>query len=128
MKTLILMLAVLMALAGCATQSTPIDGRATGGPVMFGTLAAFGTFEMKLAPAYTRLAVLRHDAARLLRNGRIDVGTAQTIQTTADAARELLDAAHAETADGNERPAARDNLNAATGLIAAAEKLLGRLK
>lgn len=124
MKNIILLLAALMALAGCTTSTTHMTGRASGGLQAFGTLASFGTFEMELAPAYTRLAVLRHNAARLLRDGRIDVGTAQTVQGTADQARNLLDAAHAETLDGKARPAARENLNNATALIAAAEKFL----
>jgi hypothetical protein len=125
MKKIILLLAALLTLAGCVTpSSSPIAAHAGGGTTMFGTLAAFGTFEMQLAPAYTRLAVLRHNAAQDLRAGRISVPVAQSIQDTADAARKLLDAAHEETADGKERLGAREKLNAATGLIAGAEKML----
>lgn len=123
MKKLFILLAAIMALAACAHES-PIAGSASSGPVAFGTLASFGTFEMELAPAYTRLAVLRHNAARSLRDQRIAVATAVSIQSAADNARSLLDAAHAETLDGKSRPSAIEKLRQAQHLINAAEKLL----
>lgn len=125
MKKLFLLLPAIMALAACAHES-PIAGSASGGPVAFATLASFGTFEMQLAPAYTRLAVLRHNAARALRDRRITVAAAVSIQSAADNARSLLDAAHAETLDGKPNPGAVEKLGHAQRLIAAAEKLLER--
>lgn len=127
MKTLLILL--FLALAGCAAQPVqPITGAASGGITAFATLAPFGSFEMELAPAYTRLAVLRHNAARQLTQGRITVGAAEDIQAMADAARSSLDAAHAETMDGKEKPTARKNLANAKLLIEDAEKLLGDRK
>lgn len=123
MRAAILLLAAL-ALAGCATHTTPITGQALSGPAAFGTLASFGTFEMELAPAYTRLAVLRHNAARALREKRIDVTDAEVLQAIADAARFLLDAAHAETRDGKARQSARDKLSQALERIQAGEQML----
>lgn len=70
--------------------------------VAFGTLATFGTFEMELAPAYTRLAVLRHNAAAALRKGKISVEVAKKIQRGANLARVSLD--QAKLADANMQP------------------------
>lgn len=119
-----------IAVVGCASHQPvqPITGTASGGITAFATLASFGSFEMELAPAYTRLAVLRHNAARQLTQRRITVGAAEDIQAMADAARSSLDAAHAETMDGKEKPAARKNLANAKMLIEDAEKLLGDRK
>lgn len=117
------------ALTACTTPPTqPVASAASSGFVAFGTLAPFGSFEMQLAPAYTRLAVLRHNAARQLTQGRITVSAAKNIQAMADAARSSLDAAHAETMGGQERLSAVKNLKNAQMLIQDAEKLLGGAK
>lgn len=123
MRALIVM-ALCALLFGCGSLPSGIQGRAEGGPVMFGTVAAFGTFEMQLAPAYTRLAVLRHNTARALRDKRITVARAEFIQASADHARGLLDDAHAMTVDGKPNPAAVAALQQAEQWIANAEKIL----
>ena len=125
MKTLIIFITALFFLAGCATPASPqVSGKGTSGTVVFGTLAAFGTFEMALAPAYTRLAVVRHNAAQALDRREISLSTAKTLQETADRARSLLDDAHDQTLDGKERPDARKKLTAAQELIGRGESLL----
>lgn len=123
MRALIVM-ALCALIVGCGSLPSGIQGRAAGGPVMFGTVASFGTFEMELAPAYTRLAVLRHNAARALREKRIDVYAAEAIQASADAARQRLDSAHNATLDGKPNPAARQSLADAVEWIKAAEETL----
>ena len=125
MKNLLILLAALIALAGCVTQSAPISGQASGGPVMFGTLAAFGTFEMELAPAYTRLAVLRHKAAGALRDKRISTKKAVDVQDMADTARRYLDGAHRLTLDGKPNDEAKRILRDAVWWIDEAEKHMG---
>ena len=113
------------AVAGCASQPVqPVASAASGGITAFATLAPFGSFEMELAPAYTRLAMLRHNAARQLTQGRITVETAKGLQTKADEARKTLDAAHAWAMDGKERPVARANLENAVILIKQAGEML----
>lgn len=122
-KTLIAMIAAA-ALSACAAPAvTPVT--ASGGSSIsgFATLANFGTWEMDLAPAYTRLAVVRHRAARELDAGRIGVATAIDIQASADKARALLDASRR----GNlKTPTAqqRDTLDQALHQISAVEQLL----
>lgn len=123
MRALIVM-ALCALMVGCGSLPSGIQGRAKGGPVMFGSVAAFGTFEMQLSPAYTRLAVLRHNAARYLRDKRITVARAEFIQASADHARGLLDDAHAMTVDGKPNPAAVAALQQAEQWIANAEKIL----
>lgn len=87
MRALILIAA--LALSACATpnpiQPAPVQGRTVG----IGTLA-FGAWEQETAPAYTRLAVLRHRATADLTSGRITKAQAQAIQATADRARDQL--------------------------------------
>lgn len=124
MRKLLVVLVALFAIVGCAHESTPISGTVSAGPQMFGTIAPFGSFEMQLAPAYTRLAVLRHNAARALAGGRISVATAQSVQDKADMARIQLDAAHSATLDGKERPEAKQALVDATEWIKQAETAL----
>lgn len=97
MTRLFLVLAIVLSMSACATvekTSQPIGAKpATGTIKGFATLASFGTFEMELAPLYTRLAVLRHNAAKHLRNGEISVDTAIEIQRRADLMRADLDKA-----------------------------------
>lgn len=123
MRSILLALVAALTLAACAAQP-PLSGAAPGRAQMVGTLASFGTFEMELAPAYTRLAVLRHRAAGRLTAGRIDVATARQVQAQADDARARLDAAHSATLAGQVPASARDNLAEARRLIEAGEALL----
>lgn len=128
MKRILALFAALALLAGCAaappspTLAAAPDG--AGKSRIFGTLASFGTFEMELAPAYTRLAVLRHRAASQLTQGRIDVAAARQVQAHADAARTLLDQAHSATLAGKVTDAARARLKEARERIEQGEKLL----
>lgn len=97
MRRSLIALAAAVALAGCAaslpaTQTTPVQARSTASVSGFATLALWGTWESELAPAYTRLAALRHRAANALQAGRIDVATAIDVQALADQARAKLDA------------------------------------
>lgn len=123
MRTLIIM-ALCALIAGCGSVSSNIKGEARGGPVIFGTVAPFGTFEMQLAPTYTRLAVLRHNSARALREDRITVEQALSIQADADRARAALDKARSTTASGKYNPAAVSALHQAEKIIVDAKKIL----
>lgn len=90
----ILFLLLASFLIGCAStpQVTPLENKQeSGGLQVFATLADFGTFEMELAPAYTRLAMLRHNAAKALRKSQITRNDAISIQQAADFARAKLD-------------------------------------
>lgn len=89
----LLILALAWLLSACASATLPPTKQQGVSVSAFATLASFGTFEMQLAPAYTRLAVLRHNAARALDKGRIPVDAAQEIQAGADAVRAQLDRA-----------------------------------
>lgn len=125
MRSIFLALIAAISLAACAAQpATGLTGAAPGRVQMVGTLASFGTFEMELAPAYTRLAVLRSRAANRLTAGRIDVATARQVQALADDARARLDAAHSATLAGQVPASARANLAEAQRLIEAGESFL----
>lgn len=90
----LLALAAGLLLGGFASAALamPLESPAPRvGIAAFGTLASFGTWEMELAPAYTRLASLRHTAARRLDAGAITVADAVEIQLLADDARAALD-------------------------------------
>lgn len=93
MRKTTIALAAALALSACASPVTVTQTKAAAPASVsgFATLAVFGTWEMELAPAYTRLAAVRHRAARLLDQGRINVATAQAVQDYADRARRLLD-------------------------------------
>lgn len=113
---------VALALAACssspektqaiiaAAQSEPLESFAVG------TLAPVGSFEWQAAPAYTKLALLRHSAAKKLRAGEITVSTALDVQAAADGIRSQLDAAIAADA-------AKQSTEAAKLLIAAGVQL-----
>jgi hypothetical protein len=93
MKKSLIALAVAALLSACSTApAVPLQATASSSVTGFATLALWGTWESELAPAYTRLAVLRHRAARALQDGRIAVATAIEIQASADQARAKLDA------------------------------------
>jgi hypothetical protein len=96
---------LLLSLMGCAAAPEKVTtlepAQSYGGVNAFATLASFGTFEMELAPQYTRLAVLRHNAANKLRKGQIDLETAQKIQMYGDVVRSRLQEAQALDAAKN---------------------------
>ena len=92
----------LVALAGCTTtqQDAVITGAASGAidallaegrtGVNAAATLSWGPLEDALAPAYTRLAITRQRAARLLRDGRISkVQALQVLQHTDDARAKL---------------------------------------
>lgn len=88
-----LIIAAAFALSACSTApNVPLQAAGQSRIAGFATLAVWGAWESDLAPAYTRLAVLRHRAARALEARMITVDTAVAIQKTADQARSLLDA------------------------------------
>lgn len=120
----ILLIAFVMALSACsAAPAIPIQASGQNAVTGFATAALWGTWEADLAPAYTRLAALRHRAARQLTDGRIDVATAIAIQQTADQARTLLDQSRRGNAT-TPSPEQRAQLAEAQRLIAVAEGAL----
>lgn len=124
------LIAVLIAIGmtvtvtACTTVAPPpLAATGTASPAGFATLALWGEWESDLAPAYTRLAVLRHRAARMLDARRIDVAVAIAVQAEADRARNLLD----DSRRGNSKtpsPRQRQQLADAIAAIAAAETRL----
>ena len=104
----IVLLAVLMAACTSPPPQLLEPSAAVSGISAFGTLASFGTFEMELAPAYTRLAVLRHNAALALNRGGITVDLAKEIQAGSDLARGKLDQSRAY--DASKLPVPADAL------------------
>lgn len=122
-----LLIALALALSACSTTpaTTPAPVSATGksGLVGFATISLWGTWESELAPAYTRLAVLRHNAARALDANRIPRSVAVQIQALADSARARIDTSRRGNA---EQPTAaqRADLAEAKRLIESAEQLL----
>lgn len=119
-----LLIALAFAMAACtAVPQTPIKAAGQGNITGIATLALWGGWESELAPAYTRLAAVRHRAARLLNADKIDVDTAIAVQQTADQARVLLDQSRrgqAKTPTDQQRA----QLANAQRLIAIAESLL----
>lgn len=126
MRRLLLIVVAVLGLGACAStpQATPMQGAGGARIVGFGTLADFGSWEFELAPTYTRLAVLRHRAARQLNDRRISLAAAVEVQDLADRARALLDLSHRGNA---KQPTLeqRAQLSAAVLLIVDAEALLG---
>jgi len=93
MRALIIVIALVI--SACASPPPVALSAANQGSVSgFATAAFWGSWEFETAPAYTRLAALRHRAARAYLAGRIDVATARIIQGEADLARTALDASH----------------------------------
>lgn len=108
---------MLAALIGCAS-TTPLTAVSDPARVVgFATLASWGTFEMQLAPAYTRLAAARHRAASAVRRGEISASAARSVQADADRARALLDDAHRAASDGVPTPPAQEYLGQALEII-----------
>lgn len=91
----LVVLALACFIAACATppppttalESKPQRTRLSG----FATLCDEGSYSCRAAPVYTRLAQLRHNAARALEAGKIGVDQARAIQSRADVVRALLD-------------------------------------
>jgi hypothetical protein len=101
--------ALIAILSACSVESKPDGGikvepsTAVIGTGMkaFATLASSGTFEMELAPSYTRLAQIRYNATSLLEQYRITVDQAIEIQNSADEVRTVLDYARQLDANKN---------------------------
>lgn len=129
MTTLTLNLALaLLALSQAALPAdppttTPARAIAKGSVSGFATAALWGTWEEQLAPAYTRLAALRHQAALELTAGRIPVDRAQSVQSLANRARRALDASRRGDALDPTHDQ-RQQLDAAKALIAQGYALL----
>lgn len=127
MRAIILVAAALAAIlvTPAIAEEVQVQGRAAapGQIVGFATAAEFGTWEMELAPAYTRLAAMRHNAARLLNARQIPVALAIAVQDKADKARTALDQSRRGEA---KHPTARQRqlLMEAKRLIAEAEATL----
>lgn len=100
-----------------AAQIEPLSSYAVA------TLAPIGSFEHKAAPAYTKLALLRNNAAKKLRAGEITVQAAIDVQAAADGVRATLDAALRDDAE-NRSDAATKKLIAAGVQLFAAESAL----
>lgn len=121
MRILIHVLGLLAFLVGCSSTPPPaptFGAKAAGhGIVLAGTLATVGAADELTAASYTRLALLRHNAASRLSDGRISVETAKHIQVIADQARSQLDGAIAADRAGD-KPLALKRLSGANELIA----------
>lgn len=125
-KSKLLLVVGAMALASAAFATpAPVTATATASVVGFATAAPWGTWQAELAPAYTRLAALRHRAARALEARSISVSVAIEIQAKADIARARLDASRrGELVDPT--PIQRQALADAIRQIEQAEQLLER--
>lgn len=125
MRRLLLALALLLGLTACSTPAvvSPLATSPRADVTGFATLATWGTWEMQLAPAYTRLAGLRHRASAQLDARRIPVATAIAVQATADQARAALDRSRRNDA-AEPTPEQRAALADAQALIAKIETLL----
>lgn len=92
MKKTLIVLAACIAMSACAVPAiTPIEGRSSASAAGVATAALWGTWEMNLAPAYTRHAVLLHRATRLADARKITRANAIDIQLLTDRAKALLD-------------------------------------
>lgn len=125
-KSKLLLVAVALALASAAFATpSPVTATATASVVGFATAAPWGTWQAELAPAYTRLAALRHRAARALEARSISVSVAIEIQARSDLARSFLDVSrHGEVVKPT--PDQRQALAEAIQQIKQAEQLLER--
>lgn len=127
MRALLIAFALALGLTACASTPPPTvvtaAGSAHAGLSGHATLARWGGWEMELAPAYTRLAGIRHRAAAQLDARKIPVATAIAIQATADQARSALDLARRNDA-GEPTPEQRAAFAKALALIERAQSLL----
>ncbi|MBI4997852.1 MAG: hypothetical protein HZC22_13360 [Rhodocyclales bacterium] len=91
MRAILILLAAAV-LAACAPAPVqPIQAAAQGKVAGFGTLTSFGDWEFQLAPAYTEVKALGHQAAVRFSAGAINLATAKKIQASLDAAQIFLD-------------------------------------
>lgn len=120
-KNLSLLMAATIAMALAACVAAPANtGAVKSSFTGFATLSSVGTFEYEAAPTWTRMAQVRHNAARALTGKEITADIARRIQARADLARSLLNEAMAADKVGN-RSAARDKLRWATAAVDDAE-------
>lgn len=91
MRSLIIIAALLFSAAGLAETTQALNATAKTGSMGTATVAQFGTWEMSLAPQYTRMSVIDKQATRLLRAEKISVETAQAIHDRSVTAHKLLD-------------------------------------
>lgn len=121
-----LLIALVLGLSACTTApEKPLAATGSTASTGVATLALWGTWEMELAPAYTRQIVLLKRAGRALRDGQIAVSSAIAIRDHAVAARRLLD----DSRRGNAtQPTALQRASLADALhrIALAEQILER--
>lgn len=93
-KSLFVAALVALSLSACATpQPSPIAATAHGSVTGVATAALFGTYEMEVAPVFTRLTVLINRAARQFEAGRISADATVEIKGLAIQARRQIDAA-----------------------------------
>lgn len=93
-KSLLVAALVAVSLTACATsQPAPIAATARGSVTGVATAALFGTYEMEVAPIYTRMVVLRSRTARQAEAHRISDDTAIEIMVLTDMARRQIDTA-----------------------------------
>lgn len=119
--------AIFLCAAAYATQ--PLEGEAVSGDVyVVGTIASVGSFEWDAAPTYTRLAVLRHAAAKNLRKGAITIGQASVVQVRADKARSLLDKSLKVCAQNDKTGKCTGSEKKARKLLAQAQKIILTIK
>jgi hypothetical protein len=125
MRAILFACALLLGLTACSTAPTPapLAASARGSISGFATLATFGTWEMQLAPAYTRLASIRHRAAAKLDARQITAATALAVQAQADQARAALDRSR-RTDAGEPTPDQRAALAEALRFIDETQSLL----
>lgn len=94
-KTLLLVMATLAIVAGCASTPQPVQLEAAPAKSVLYAVATLATnaCEADTAADYTGVIVARRQAASLLRARKIPVDTAVEVQRLADQARASLDAA-----------------------------------
>lgn len=129
--------ATMIFLAGCAsTAPAPememvtheLQGSADAdgmGYFAVGTLAPLGSFEWKIAPSYTRLATVRHNAARALKQHRLTFAEAVDVLDATDRARAALDAAVVADSKKDSKGAEREAAAGAAAIVEAESILSG---
>jgi hypothetical protein len=122
-------LALAAALPAIAADSLGARADAdSSGVYVAATLAPLNSFEFKLAPSYTRLAVVRRNALSALRKGQIGIDQAQAIQDRANGVRVLLDRALAACAQSNKTGKCTKDADGAERLLKAANAQLLAIK
>lgn len=130
-------LAAMVFLAGCASvapapSTEPVTHQLQGstdaegtGIFAVGTLAPLGSFEWKIAPSYTRLATVRHNAARALKQHRLTFADAVDVLDATDRARAALDAAVVADSKKDSKGAEREAAAGAAAIVEAESILNG---